>query len=102
MGRPYAPRVPPGLPVPGPRRRLGAYSHVLQGRTVLVVEDDPAVWRALEDVLVRAGAIVLTPDYRACEILAARHPPDAVVLDVHAAAEVPAGLAAEGHLRDGP
>jgi len=75
----------------------------LQGRTVLVVEDDPAVWRALEDVLVRAGAIVvLTPDYRACEILATRHPPDAVVLDVHAAAEVRACLAAEVHLRDVP
>jgi hypothetical protein len=55
------------------------------------------------DPLVRAGAIVvLTPDYRACEILATRHPPDAVVLDVHAAAEVRACLAAEVHLRDVP
>jgi hypothetical protein len=52
---------------------------------------------------VRAGAIaVLTPDYRACEILATRHPPDAVVLDVHAAAEVRVCLAAEIHLRDVP
>jgi CheY-like chemotaxis protein len=75
----------------------------LQGRTVLVVEDDPAPWRALEDLLVRAGAIVVqTPDYRVCEILATRHPPDAVVLDVHAAAEVGVCLAAEVHLRDVP
>ena len=92
------------MPVPEPRRRLGAYSHVLAG------PDRSSGGRRSrrmagprEDVLVRAGAIVvLTPNYRACEILATRHPPDAVVLDVHAAAEVRACLAAEVHLRDVP
>jgi CheY-like chemotaxis protein len=76
---------------------------LLQGRTILVVEDDRAVWRALDDLLAREGAIVLqTADEHACEALATSHPPDVVVLDVHAAQEVRACLEAAPHVRAVP
>ena len=75
----------------------------LQGRTVLVVEDDHAVWRALEDLLAREGALVVqTPDERACEVLATGHPPDVIVLEVHAVGEVRACLEAGPHLQAVP
>jgi CheY-like chemotaxis protein len=76
---------------------------LLKGRTILVVEDDRTVWRAIEDLLAREGAVVLqTPDEQACEALASGHPPDVVVLDVHAAGEVRACLEAAPHLRAVP
>jgi CheY-like chemotaxis protein len=76
---------------------------VLQGQTILVVEDDRVVWRALEDLLAREGAVVLqTADAQACEMLATRHRPDVIVLDVHAVAEVRACLDAAPHLQNVP
>jgi CheY-like chemotaxis protein len=75
----------------------------LQNRTVLVVEDNRTVWRALEDLLAREGAVVLqTPDEHACEVLATGHPPDVVVLDVHAVGEVRACLESAPHLQAVP
>lgn len=76
---------------------------LLQGRTILVVEDERSAWRAIEDLLAREGAVVLqTPDEQACETLASGHPPDVVVLDVHAAGEVRACLQAAPHLQAVP
>src|ERR671932_886747 len=95
-------RAVPWLPEPAGRRTL-AVGMPLQGRTVLVVEDDRAVWRALEDLLAREGAVVLqTPDEHACEVLATGHPPDVVVLDVHAVGEVRACLESAPHLQAVP
>jgi len=76
---------------------------ILRGRTVLVVEDDEAVWRALEELLAREGALVVqTADEQACEVLATQHPPDVVVLDVHALSDVRACLKAAPHLQGVP
>jgi DNA-binding NtrC family response regulator len=75
----------------------------LKGRTVLVVEDDRRVWRAVEALLAGEGALVMqTADEQACELLATSHPPDVIVLDVHAADNVRACLAAAPHVHDVP
>ncbi len=50
---------------------------------VLVVEDEPALLRALEITLrARGYQVVSSPDGRAALTEAARHPPDAVLLDL--------------------
>jgi two-component system, OmpR family, KDP operon response regulator KdpE len=50
---------------------------------VLVVEDEPALLRALEITLrARGYHVVSSPDGRAALTEAARHPPDAVLLDL--------------------
>jgi DNA-binding response OmpR family regulator len=50
---------------------------------VLVVEDEPALLRALEITLrARGYRVVSSPDGRAALTEAARHPPDAVLLDL--------------------
>jgi CheY-like chemotaxis protein len=75
----------------------------LQGRTVLVVEDDRTVWRAIEELLAREGAFVVqTGDENACEALATAVPPDVVVVDVHALGDVRACLEAAPHVRAVP
>jgi two-component system KDP operon response regulator KdpE len=50
---------------------------------VLVVEDEPALLRALEITLrARGYQVISSPDGRAALTEAARHPPDAVLLDL--------------------
>ena len=54
-------------------------------------------------MLAREGAVVLqAPDEQAREALATGHPPDVVVLDVHAVSEVRACLESAPHLQAVP
>jgi DNA-binding response OmpR family regulator len=57
----------------------------LEGRRVLVVEDDPLLAAELQDALERAGACILgpVPSVRAAMAMLSAHVPDAAVLDVN-------------------
>ena len=60
-------------------------ANLLDGKRILVVEDEPILAMSLEDMLIDLGCIVVGPALRLAEAhaLAASEPLDAAVLDVN-------------------
>jgi CheY-like chemotaxis protein len=76
----------------------------LAGRRVLVVEDEPIVAMALEDMLDTLGCVVVGPAARLAEgvALAERETLDAAVLDINLGGDSSVAIADVLRLRDVP
>ena len=89
--------APAGAPAGADRRAAAAAAAALDGRRVLVVEDEPLVALEIEAELTDAGAVVVGPvgSLEAAARLIAAEPLDAALLDANLAGKPVDALAAE-------